>query len=406
MISLNGRDYKLPSRPVVVVCIDGSDPEYFEEGLPRGLLPNLARFREKGFYTVAQSVMPSFTNPNNLSIITGAPPAVHGISGNFFLDPESGEEVMMNDPALLRCESLPALLSKQGTKVAIVTAKDKLRRLLGHGVDGICFSAELAHECTLPIHGIEQVNQWLGRETPEVYSAELSGFVMEAGLRLLKEKRADFIYLSLTDYVQHKHAPGSGAADEFYRMLDHYWGEFDRLGAVVGLTADHGMSAKSDKKGQPNIVYLQPLLDKWIGKGNSRVILPITDPYVLHHGALGSFASITLKPGVSRAGLLPKLGSIPGIRFVGNREQSCSRFQLPPDRVGDFTVVSDKTRVLGKTPEFHDLSQLKEPLRSHGGISESRVPFVLNLPLNPEYAGKRKTGLRNFDIFDYALNGP
>src|SRR5512138_1798875 len=144
-IEVNGRRYVRPRSPVVVVCVDGCEPEYLDRAVEHGATPWLAAVQKRGTWLVGDCVMPSFTNPNNLSIVTGAPPAVHGISGNFFFDPESGTEVMMNDPRFLRAGSIHAALSQQGTRVAVITAKDKLRRLLGHEVQqGICFSAEKA----------------------------------------------------------------------------------------------------------------------------------------------------------------------------------------------------------------------------------------------------------------------
>src|SRR5437762_9945800 len=151
-IELNGRSYRLPARPVVVICADGCDPAYLEAGLQAGVLPTVALWRKAGFYELAEAAMPTFTNPNNLSIVTGAPPAVHGISGNFALDRETGAEIMMNDPAMLRSDTLLALMSQAGVPVAAITAKDKLRRMLGRGLaigdNGICFSSEQADRCT------------------------------------------------------------------------------------------------------------------------------------------------------------------------------------------------------------------------------------------------------------------
>jgi phosphonoacetate hydrolase len=406
-VAVNGRRYRLPARPVVVVCIDGSEPAYFEDALARGLLPHLARFRAQGWYGVADCVLPSFTNPNNLSIVTGAPPAVHGICGNFFLDPDSGAEVMMNDPRFLRAETILAALSRQGVRVAVVTAKDKLRRLLGHGLQGgVCFSAERAHEATLAEHGIADVNALLGRETPDVYSAALSEFVLEAGVRLLERERPGLCYLSTTDYVQHKHAPGEPASDAFYGALDRLWGRLAELGALVALTADHGMNAKNTAAGAPNVIYLATLLDAWLGPGVARVILPITDPYVVHHGALGSFATAYLPPGTDAAPLLARLRALPGIDYAAGRGEACARFELPPERMGDLVVLSGRDVALGKAPEAHDLSQLAGGLRSHGGLAEQRVPFVLSEALSPAYRERaERGGLRNFDLFDFALNG-
>src|SRR5213593_1608800 len=349
-VSVNGRDYRTPRRPVVVVCIDGSEPEYFERGLVGHTTPAIARFRKEGVYRVARSVAPSFTNPNNLSIVTGASPAVHGISGNYFYDPATGQEVMMNDPKFLRCETLLAALSRAGARVAVVTAKDKLRRLLGHGMDGICFSSERADQTTKGEHGIERATDLVAMPVPSVYSAELSEYVLAAGLELLERERPDVMYLSLTDYVQHKHAPGAPAATVFYTMLDRYFDAFDRAGAVLGITADHGMNAKSRADGTPNVVYLQPLLDALVGPGRARVILPITDPYVVHHGALGSFATVYLDDPARGSAVAARLASTRGIAEVYDNATGCERFELPRDRLGDLIVIADTHTFLGKSP--------------------------------------------------------
>ena len=405
-LTVNGRSYRRPTRPVVAVCIDGCAPEYFESGLARGLLPALARFRDGGFYATAKCVVPSFTNPNNISIVTGAPPAVHGIAGNFFLDPDTGKEVMMNEPRFMRAETLLAAFSRAGLRVGIVTAKDKLRRLLGHGTqNAICFSAEKADQATQAEHGIDGVPEWLGRETPDVYSAALSEFVMAAGVKLLEEARVDLLYLSTTDYIQHKHAPGDAAADTHYQALDQAWGRLDELGAVVALTADHGMNHKNTPEGRPNVIFLTPLVEAWLGPGKARVILPITDPYVVHHGALGSFATIYLEQEADAGTVAGRLEKLEGVEYVGTRAQAAERFELPPERLGHLVVVSGRHTVLGKAPGEHDMSLLEGGLRSHGGMAEQEVPFVLNAPLNEAYRARGEQDLRNFDLFDFALNG-
>jgi phosphonoacetate hydrolase len=396
----------MPQHPTVIVCIDGCDPDYISDGLQRGLLPAWQRFQEQGVAALASAVMPTFTNPNNLSIVTGTLPVTHGISGNFFLNPDTGEEVMMNEPHFLRTDSILAALSRQGARVVVITAKDKLRRLLGYGVrQGVCFSAEKAHETTLAEHGIEQVNTLVGWDTPEVYSSQLSEFVMEAGLRLFQQTAPDVMYLSLTDYIQHKHAPGTPEADRFYRTLDGYFATFDALGAIVGLTADHGMHDKNDATGQPNIVYLRTLLDSWLGSGMARVILPITDPYVAHHGALGSFATVYVDAAVDIPPLTARLKEVAGLEYVGTRADACWDFSLPADRIGDVVITGDRHTVLGKAPQDHDLRLLEGGLRSHGGLGEQAVPFVLNRPLQTAYKQRLGPALRNFDIFEFALNG-
>lgn len=386
-VLVNGRKYRWPDGPLIVVCIDGSEPAYMEEAMRAGVAPFLSRVHASGTALLADCVVPSFTNPNNLSIVTGAPPAVHGICGNYFFDRESGAEVMMNDPKYLRCGTLLAAFADAGAKVGVVTAKDKLRMLLGHGLRGACFSAEKADAKTVEL---------VGMPVPSVYSAELSEFVFAAGVKLMERDRMDIMYLSTTDYVQHKAAPGAAAANSFYAMMDRYLARLDALGCAIVLTADHGMNAKHRTDGSPQVIYLQDVLDEWLGAGMARVILPITDPYVVHHGALGSFATIYVRDQVR-----DRIAALDGIEVVLTREDAARRFELPPDRIGDLVVVSTRHVVIGTSRSRHDLSGLKEPLRSHGGISEQRVPLVLNRRLSGLNTARR---LRNFDAFDLALN--
>ena len=401
-IFVNGKDYAWPQAPLVVVCIDGSEPDYMDEAIAAGRMPWMARVRETGTDRIADCVVPSFTNPNNISIVTGMPPSVHGISGNFFYDPATGEEVMMNDPKLMRCDTLLAKFADAGANVVVITAKDKLRRQLGNKMKGICFSSEKADEATLQENGIEGVVEMIGMPVPSVYSAELSEFIFAAGVKIMERDRPDIMYLSTTDYIQHKHAPGSPVANDFYAMMDGYWAKLDALGCTVAMTADHGMNAKHDPgTGDVNVVYLQDLIDGWIGAGKARVILPITDPYVVHHGALGSYATVYLADDEARDAVVGKLSAIPGVREVLSNAEACAQFELPPDRVGDLVVTGERHMTLGSSAEKHDLSGLTEPLRSHGGPTEQKVPLIVNRA-TPSLAAD--TTLRNFSVFDVALN--
>ena len=398
-ITLNGRTYRWPERPVVVVCVDGCEPEYITRAVAAGVAPWFGEVVATQTSHLADSVVPTFTNPNNLSIVTGVPPAVHGICGNYFWDRDADAEVMMNDPKYLRCGTLLAAFAQAGASLAVVTAKDKLRRLLGHEMNGICFSSEKADQTTKGEHGIDDALSFVGLPLPDVYSAALSEFVFAAGVKLMERVRPDIMYLSTTDYVQHKHAPGTPEANAFYRMMDGYLARLSALGATVALTADHGMNAKTDAAGAPRIVYLQDQLDTWLGAGQARVILPITDPYVVHHGALGSFATVYLPTGAD-AGVGKRLSELPGIEVVLERAEACRRFELPPDRMGDLVVVSERHTVVGTAAAKHDLSGLDAPLRSHGGLSEQRVPLLVNRRTSVP----ADTRLRNFDAFDLALN--
>jgi phosphonoacetate hydrolase len=405
-VEANGRRYRWPDRPLVAVCIDGSEPAYIERAVEAGAMPYTAAMLKRGADLRARCVVPSFTNPNNLSIVTGAPPAVHGICGNFFYDREADAEVMMNDPKLLRAGTLLEAFQDAGAKVAVVTAKDKLRRLLGHGLrfgagGAVCFSAEHADQGSLAENGIDGVLDLVGLPVPPVYSADLSEFVFAAGVRLMETRRPDVTYLSTTDYVQHKHAPGTAEANAFYAMMDRYWSRLEALGTTLALTADHGMSAKHQDDGTPAVIYLQDVLDDLLGAEAARVILPITDPYVVHHGALGGFATAYLPAGADRDAVAAAIEAIDGVACVLGGAEAAARFELPADRIGDVVVISEGCWALGSSPDRHDLSQLKEPLRSHGGLSEQTVPLIVNRPVTGLVPGR---ALRNFDIFDVALN--
>lgn len=400
-LEVNGRSYRWMGHPIVVVCVDGCEPEYLTAVAKSGVAPYLKKIMSTGTNWLGDCIVPSFTNPNNLSIVTGVPPAIHGICGNYFYDRDLDAEVMMNDPKYLKVGTVLAAFADAGAKVAVVTAKDKLRTLLGHKMQGICFSSEKADQVSMAVNGIEDVLDMVGLPLPSVYSADLSEFVFAAGVKLMARTRPDLMYLSTTDYVQHKAAPGSAAANDFYRMMDGYLQQLDAMGATIILTADHGMNDKHDASGAPNVVYMQDVLDGWYGPGLARVILPITDPYVVHHGALGSFATIYVPEGAVVADWITRIKTIEGMQAVLSREQAAEQFELPGDRIGDIVVVSSKHVVIGTAKHKHDLSGLDVPLRSHGGISEQRVPIVCNRKLTNVPTDRK---LRNFDVLDLALN--
>ena len=337
-IAVNNRSYPFPKVTAVAICLDGCEPAYIDAAIAAGVMPTI-------FKTYFEA----------------------------------------------------------GCRIAIVTAKDKLRALLGHGLKfdegrAICFSTEKSDTTTIQEHGIDNASKTLGIPVPSVYSAELSEYVFDAGVKLMKSFKPDIMYLTTTDYVQHKAAPGTKDANAFYAMFDRYLGELDALGAAIIITGDHGMKPKYKADGTPDVLYMQDLLDTKFGEGATRVILPITDPYVVHHGALGSFATAYLTSGIARADVIAYLADMDGIELVLDREAAAKRFDLPPERIGDIVIISTENRVLGTSKDRHDLTALDVPLRSHGGLSEQKVPFILNravpdLPSAPV--------LRNFDAFYY-----
>ena len=392
----------------MIVCLDGCDPRYLNFGNASEVFPNISRMMREGFFALADAAMPTFTNPNNVSIVTGVPPAVHGISGNYYLDRTTGEEIMIVDASPMRAPTILAEMSRAGVRVAAITAKDKLRKMLGHRMEGgICFSSEKAGSATLAENGIDDVEALVGRPSPDMYSPDLSLFVLDAGIKLLEQDRADLFYLSLSDLVQHAHGPGEPEADAFHSAVDARVGRLAGLGAVVGLIADHGMNDKIHEDGTPRVVFLEEELNRRFGPNAVRVICPITDPFVKHHGALGSFVRVYLRKELELAAVMDAAAAMPGIALVLDGESAAGRYEMPRDREGDFVAIGETHAVIGASRAEHDVGGLHgHRLRSHGGLSEQIVPFIVSHPVNEKYRSLAATRrLRNFDIFDFALNG-
>src|SRR5215471_5142832 len=347
ILELNGRRYRKPQRTTVVICADGCDPEYIQRGIADGILPTIASFAREGYLGTADAAMPTFTNPNNVSIVTGAPPSVHGIAGNYYLDRETGREVMMTDERLMRSETILALMAREGVATAAITAKDKLRRLLGRHLDGICFSSECADT---------EVEAMVERPRPDMYSADLSLFVLDAGVKLIERGAAELIYLSLSDYVQHAHAPGSPEADAFHRAIDNHVRDLAELGATVGLVADHGMNDKALANGEPNVIFLEDELNGRFGAAAVRVICPITDPFVRHHGALGSFVRVYSRNGADLAALIATSEALAGVEFVLNGREAAQRFEMPAGPEADFVVLGNANTAIGASQAAHALT--------------------------------------------------
>ena len=407
VVEVNGRTYAAPKRPTAVIVVDGFDPAYLDHGFANGTLPTMQSFTKAGFVGIADCSMPSTTNTNNTSIVTGVPPAVHGINGNYYLDAETGKEIMITDASRLRCGTILGALSEAGVPTAVVTAKDKLLKVLAYRMTGIAFSSEYAHKANLADNAIDNVEAMVGRPQPDQYSADLSLFVLDAGVKILSAFGPSLMYLSTSDYVQHKHAPGEPEADAYHRAVDTVVGKLIALGATVAITADHGMNDKSAADGTANVIYLEDQLNGRFGAGTVRVICPIADPFVKHHGALGSFVRVHLRKPADVAAMMAFSGTLSGVELVLDKADVCRGFDLPLDREGDFAVFGDRRTVIGARREDHDLTQLAgHRLRSHGGLGEQKVPFLISRPLNAAYRQRAKDRpLHNYDIFDFALNG-
>ncbi len=403
--SVNGTNYLPAEKPIVVICIDGCADEYLDTTLAFNRMPNLKKMATSGYRGMVRGALPSFTNVNNSSIVTGVSPAVHGISGNFFYDASKDQEVMMNSAEYLRAETILAAASNAGRKVAVVTAKEKLRDILSYKMKGIAFSAEKANQAKKETHGIDNAEQVTGYKTPAIYSADASLFVLRAGAALIEKGLADFLYLSLTDYMQHTYAPQAEESLAFYEAMDVEIGKLLQLGAIVGATADHGMNAKIKANGLPNVLFVEDMLEEKFGSNNFRVICPITDPYVKHHGALGSYVVVHVNDKSIINEVKNWLVMQHGITEVHDKATAVTLLEQPEDRTGDLVVLSGRDVVVGRRPQYHDLSALDGTLRSHGGRYEEMVPMIISHPLNAAYKMKASADPRNFDIFDFTING-
>jgi phosphonoacetate hydrolase len=402
--SANGIKYSPAAQPIVVICMDGSADEYYNAGLVHNRMPALRQMIVKGHRVLVRGALPSFTNVNNASIVTGVSPAIHGICGNFFYDELKDQEVMMNSSEYLRSETILAAAAGAGRKVAVVTAKEKLRDILSHKMKGIAFSAEKAGQAKMNSHGIEEAEIVVGYPTPAIYSAEASLFVLRAGVALIEKGLADFLYLSLTDYMQHTYRAETEESLAFYASMDRELGRLLQAGAIIGATPDHGMNAKVDEAGKPNVLYLEDILEEKFGEG-FRVICPITDPYVKHHGALGSYVVVHLSDKSRIAEVKDWLSSRPGVTEVHDKAAAVRLLEQPADRTGDLVVLSARDVVLGRRPQYHDLSALDGTLRSHGGRYEEMVSMIVSHPLNEAYQRKATGDPRNFQVFDFTING-
>jgi phosphonoacetate hydrolase len=391
-LEINGRSYRAPDQPTVVVCIDGVDPRYVTDGLARGLLPRIAAMiAGGGEFAHAASQMPSFTNPNNLCIVTGVAAAEHGLSGNHALT-DDGREVQLDDPAFLRAGTIHAAMHAAGVPVLVVTTKAKLRRLLSVG-DVPCVSVEGA--ATETLGEITDLEQLVGRPAPGIYEWDASHFALELGLALAAVRAPRLMYVSLTDAVQHANAPGEPLSDRYLVRLDALIGAYLDAGWRIALVADHGMNDK------PQIRYLADTLET-AGIGGARVLLPITDPYVAHHAALGSAAWV-YAPADQRARAADVLAQLPGVEAVLERARAAAELELPADRIGDLVVLADAGTALGGRERDHDLTRLHGPLRSHGGFHEASVPLLLSHPPGPQGRRIIDAGARTRDVHAIVL---
>ncbi len=348
-ITVNDRQYQWMSHPLVVVCVDGCQHEYITAAVESGVAPFLAQLLGgRGTSYLADCVIPSFTNPNNLSIVTGVPPSVHGICGNYFFDPERGEEVMMNDPRYLRAGTILAAFADAGAKVAVVTAKDKLRKLLGHQMKGICFSVREGRPGDARRERHRQ-GRGAGRHAGAV------GLQRRAvRIRLRRRRQADGAPAARPHVpVHHRLHPAQGGAGHAagQRLLRHD-------GQQPGEARPHGRDHRADGRPRDELQARQgrPAQCRSIcrtcwtnGPAKMRSASSCPSPIPMWCTTVRSARSplVYVPQDMDVQALRERIKTLPGIEMVLSRQEASVQFELPADRIGDIVVVSDQDTVIG-----------------------------------------------------------
>lgn len=336
--------------PTVVIMVDGLDPEYLD-ACPA---PRMAEIAKEGFRVNARAMMPTVTNVNNVSLITGAYPESHGITSNYWLNREQDAEFYMESGEYVRSESMFQRATAKGARSLLVTAKDKLRNLLNNGT-----TVNLSSE--QPLNWV--VNG--AGEPPPVYSVEVNQWVVDAARYILSQEDFDLAYLTTTDYAMHTYRPEHPESARHLALLDAAIGRLvDSIPrSRIIITADHGMSAKS------RMLHLPDQLAKSGIK--ARAVPIIKDRYTVHHSNLGGCIYLYLDSQDVPAAV-EILRNTDGVDEALPREEAARRFRLDPGRIGDIMALGGPSVVFGDPAEV----ELPSALRSHGSTHEIDIPII------------------------------
>jgi phosphonoacetate hydrolase len=337
-----------PLRRVLVFLIDGFDPDYIRAGD----LPALTGLLKAGASTLeGRGVLPSLTNVNHISLLTGTYPERHGLCANFYFDRSTGQEVFMDQVAFVRELLLFERVKALGWTTALVTAKEKLTRLLRRGLD---LSVDMA-----------------SAPAPDIFSMEINLWVLRMAREVAARHAPDFLYVATTDYPQHKLPPGHPEMQRYLLEADRLLGELvatyslDR--DLVVLTADHGMNAKTR-----SLSPVRSLREAGIA---ARGVPLIRDGLYAHHRDLGGALYLYLENPAETARAQEALAGAPGIDAVIPREKAVE-FHLPAERVGDLICFGRREWALGVWSEG-EATREEEGLRSHGSLYEQTIPMIL-----------------------------
>jgi phosphonoacetate hydrolase len=367
----------------IVAMIDGLDPSY----VTPDVMPELDRLGVAGTSALVNAVAPTVTNANNAGISCAAWPSEHGITGNYYYDPATGDEDYMEKPELLLRPTLMAKVADAGGQAALLTAKKKTVRLLGT-------------KTTLAVAAEEPPREFIERygQPPGIYSAGINHWLWTVAVDLLRTRTdIDLLYVHTTDFPMHAWAPGAPESDKHLTRLDALIGEAAREApdAAFFATADHGMNSKS-------LVWdlNQALANRQAPV--RRALSAEKDKYVRHHRTFGGTAWIWLNQSSDEGPVTDLLTVLPGIERVLTRSDAAAAFHLHPDRIGDLVVLGDTNTVFGDLGPGTESEQLPLEYRSHGSLHEARVPLYA---YNNESLPYLTPPLHNKDLLTPLLNG-
>ena len=335
----------------LIICLDGVGPDY----LAVADTPTLEALARSGWRVVGQSAVPAVTNVNNVSIITEAPLSRHGITGNYFFDRTTGQSGYMESADSILTPTIFQRATDVGKRSVVITAKDKLRTLISRGATQV-ISAESPPSWLVQAIGAP----------PPILSVEVNHWLFRAAAVSCRLDPHDLLYLTTTDYAQHKYPPESEESRANLAALDLLLGEILNSGPEFAtvVTADHGMTAKSRGVDLGQILSTQ-------GIANETVPI-IKDRYVAHHQNLGGAAYVYLEDMRQLTPAMALLQTEPGVESVWVRDAAAQAFQLHPDRIGDLFVLAAQETVFGALLSPRETVSV----RSHGCLHTRAVPII------------------------------
>lgn len=393
-ITCNNIIYTIPSKgspPVIGICLDGTSPDHLA-GLE---MPHFW----SGSYRDAHAFIPTVTNTNNVSIITGVSPSVHGVVANTILEFEEkgGVGKLIETPLIkedaLKCETILSCASQKGNPVLVVTAKKKLVKLLGKGVhpNSLVISIEDLGDKNSPSlkalvdKGLDGAIIKAGAP-PHIYTPEASVYCLQLAFEILElGKYMGFtpclVYISTTDYVQHLNSPSSKISQTYYEAIDRELGRL-KLQGRVGVTADHGMNLKT------NFHFIEDIISQ--NNLDCQVGIAIKDAHMIHHLGFGSYVTVhTLKR--DQQSVRDIIKNLPGVTRCQKNEQ------------GVLEVFGDKRTALGSTKSFHYQykDHVNRKIRTHGGEAEVLIPLAFLFEMDTKVHNQflRMSKLYNKDLF-------